>query len=206
MSAASHITDCGLPGIKEIPYGVHMCHFYEGPADLAAALVPYFMAGLRNNARCHLITAEPLGEAAAKAALQAAGIDVEAAQRKGSLTIRDHAQWYGNGHPLTPYEIVERWFAEEARALADGYDAQRITGNTSFLTSATVPAFMEYERLLAESLQGHRIVTLCSYPLSRSAPADVLDVVRNHDCTLDHPDRGWQILTAPAYPGAFAPR
>jgi len=206
MSAASHITDCGLPGIKEIPYGVHMCHFYEGRADLAAALVPYFMAGLRNNERCLWITAEPLGEAAAKAALQAAGVDVEAAQRKGSLTIRDHAQWYGDGHALTADEIIERWFAEEARALADGYAALRITGNTSFLTPATFPAFMEYEHRLAESLPGHRIVTLCSYPRSRSAPSDVLEVVRNHDCTLDHPDGGWQILTAPAYPGAFSPR
>lgn len=46
----SSLTDCGLPGIKDIPFGVHMCHFYDRCEDLAAALVPYFAAGLRNSA------------------------------------------------------------------------------------------------------------------------------------------------------------
>ena len=196
MNGLEHLTECGLPGIKGIPYGVHMCHFYAGPKDLAAALVPYFAAGLRANERCLWITAEPLAEAAALQAMQDAGVDVEAEQRKGSLIIRDHAQWYGNGHPLKPDEIIERWLADEARALADGYAGLRITGNTSFLTPETFPAFMEYEQLLTRALQGHRIVTLCSYPVAECGASDVLDVVRRHDCTLDHPDGGWQILTA----------
>jgi len=41
----SNLTDCGLPGIRNIPYGVHMCHFYRGREELAAVLVPYFAAG-----------------------------------------------------------------------------------------------------------------------------------------------------------------
>ena len=41
MSARPHFTDCGLQGIKAVPYGIHMCHFYQQREDLAAALVPY---------------------------------------------------------------------------------------------------------------------------------------------------------------------
>lgn len=52
MSALHPLTDCGLPGIGEIPYGLHMCHFYETRDQLAAALVPYFAAGLRSGERC----------------------------------------------------------------------------------------------------------------------------------------------------------
>ena len=54
------MTDCGLPGITRIPYGVHMCSFYRTREELAATLVPYFVAGLRANERCIWITAEPL--------------------------------------------------------------------------------------------------------------------------------------------------
>ena len=43
----SNLTDCGLPGIRSIPYGVHMCHFYRGREELAAVLMPYFAAGLQ---------------------------------------------------------------------------------------------------------------------------------------------------------------
>lgn len=64
------MTSCGLPGIKAILYGVHMCHFYDGREDLGGTLVPY---------------AEPLPAAQAKLAAQNAGLDVEAESRKGSL-------------------------------------------------------------------------------------------------------------------------
>ena len=194
MSPSAHITDCGLPGIKGIPYGLHMCHFYEGSEDLAAALVPYFAAGLRSNERCIWITAEPLAAAEAKLALGKAGVDVEAATRKGSLIVRDHSAWYGDPGSVNG-EIVLRWLDEERRALADGYSGLRLTGNTSFVTPENWQMFLDYEETFNKAMQGRRIVTLCSYHLGRCGAADVLEVVPRHHCTLDHPDGGWQILT-----------
>jgi DcmR-like sensory protein len=81
----SNLTDCGLPGIRNIPYGVHMCHFYRGREELAAVLVPYFAAGLRRRERCIWIAAEPLDAAAAGVALAQAGVDVDAALAGGAL-------------------------------------------------------------------------------------------------------------------------
>ena len=198
MSPLPHLTDCGLPGIKDIPYGVHMCHFYERREDLAAALVLYFAAGLRNNERGIWITAEPLGAAAALAELRKAGLDVEAAIRKGSLVVRDYSEWYAEAGALKGKEIVDLWLAEEERALAQGYAGLRIAGNVAFVTPETWQVFMEYEETLNRVLQGRRIVTLCSYQLGRCGASEVLEVVRRHDCTLDHPDGGWQILTSRA--------
>jgi len=34
-SALPVLTDCGLPGIHQIPYGVHMCNFYRSREELA---------------------------------------------------------------------------------------------------------------------------------------------------------------------------
>ena len=191
-----HLTDCGLPGVKDIPYGVHMCHFYRDKDELAAALVPYFAAGLRANERCIWITAAPLPAHDAKAALAASAFDFEREVARGALVIRDHDDWYADPAALQGHEVVERWLDEERRALANHYSGLRITGNVTFLRPEDWEVFMEYERLVQHAFQGRRIVTLCTYALHRCGASEVLDVMRRHSCTLDRPDEGWQILTA----------
>lgn len=191
----SSLTDCGLPGIRDIPFGVHMCHFYEGREALAAALVPYFAAGLRQRERCIWICAEPLPAAQAKLALQRAGIDVEAALRSGELEVRDFSEWYAEAGALKGLDVVKLWLGEEQLALAQGHNALRITGNVNFLTPQTWPLFMEYEAAVNEAFEGRRIVTLCSYPAAVCGAAERLEVSRRHNCALDRPDEGWQILT-----------
>jgi hypothetical protein len=197
MSALPHLTDCGLNGIKAVPYGIHMCHFYQRREDLAAALVPYFVAGLKNEERCVWITAEPLDARAAEAELARAGLNVQALARKGAMIIRDTADWFAGIDRLdgAKVKIMDLWLQEERRALAAGYRGLRITGNTNFVQPQDWSAFMEYEQFAEESFATQRIVALCSYRLDRRAATDVLEVVRRHSCTLDRPDEGgWQIL------------
>jgi hypothetical protein len=191
------MTDCGLPGIKSIPFGVHMCNFYRTREDLAAALVPYFAAGLRNNERCIWITAEPLDAAAACAALHAAGFDVDTAVLRGALVVRDYSDWYAEAGKLKGSEVINLWLAEEERALAAGYRGLRITGNVTFLRPQDWALFMDYEALIDQAFRSRRIVTLCTYHLESCGATEVYDVMRRHHCTLDRPDRGWQILTGP---------
>ncbi|HEX6320518.1 MAG TPA: MEDS domain-containing protein [Burkholderiales bacterium] len=191
----SNLTDCGLPGIRDIPYGVHMCHFYERREELAAALVPFFIAGLRNRERCIWITAEPLRAADARQALRDAGFDADAAIATGALTILDFSDWYAEKENLKGNQVVELWLAEEQRALADGYRGLRITGNVTFLRPGDWPVFMEYEALVNQAFQGRRIVTLCTYSSRDCGAAEMLDVTHRHNCALDRPDEGWQILT-----------
>jgi hypothetical protein len=191
----SNLTDCGLPGIKRIPYGVHMCHFYRGRDELAAVLVPYFAAGLRNRERGIWIIAEPLHATEAKLELAQAGVDVDTALADASLIVRDFSDWYAEGSRLHGTAVVDFWLAEEARALADGYAGIRITGNVTFLTPETWSVFMEYEDMVQKAFSGRRIVTLCTYPADGCGAANILDVVHRHSCTLERPDEGWQILT-----------
>ena len=194
MNTLPHITDCGLPELKAIPYGIHMCHFFLRRQDLAAALVPYFVAGLYSNERCIWITAEPLGVEAAEAELAKAGLDTRALARKGSLLIRDHSDWYDKSSELNAAKTMEMWLDEERRSLEVGYSGLRITSNTSFVKPADWSAFMEYEDLVGQEFASRRIVTLCSYVLDRRAAADLLDVVSRHSCTLHGPDdRRWQL-------------
>lgn len=188
------LTDCGLPGIRYVPYGVHMCNFYRGREELAAALVPFFAAGLRENERCIWITAEPLSAAEALLELERAGLDSNALRARGALVVRDYADWYAEAGCLRGNDVMQLWLEEERRALAAGYRGLRITGNVTFLRDEEWPLFMEYEALIDERLRSQRIVTLCTYQLGRCAPSEIMDVMRRHSGTLDRPDEGWQIL------------
>lgn len=189
-------TECGLHGIEALPYGVHLCHFYERRDELTAALVPYFAAGLRSRERCIWITAAPLNAAEARSELRKAGIDVDGAIARGDLVLRDFSEWYAEAERMRGSEVVDVWLAEEARALADGYSGLRITGNTSFLTAETWSGFMAYEEAVNCAFPGRRIVTLCTYRLGGSAAAEVLDVAHRHGGTLEHRGGTWQLVTA----------
>jgi hypothetical protein len=191
----SHLTDCGLPGIAQIPFGVHICNFYRTREELAAALVPFFLAGLRAKERCIWITAEPLLAVDAIAALEEAGLDARAEIERGSLVVRDFSDWYAEAGTLLGAQVVDLWLGEEARALADGYRGLRITGNVTFLQPEEWPLFMEYEELVNSAFHGRRIVTLCTYWLEQCGSAETLEVLRRHNGALDRPDEGWQILT-----------
>jgi len=194
MSALPNLTNCGLVGLQAIPYGLHMCHFYERRDDLASALVPYFIAGLHNNERCIWTTADPLDVAGAEEELRKAGLDLPAVN--GALTIRDHADWFGPAESWKPEDMVGRWLEEERRALADGYSGLRISENASFVTPANWSVFMAYEELMDRELPMRRTITLCSYRLAQCAAIDLLDVARRHHCMLDQAEPGWQVVTA----------
>lgn len=189
------LTQCGLPGIDQIPYGIHMCHFYRGREELVEALVPFFIAGLHNNERCIWITAQPLDAAGAKLELEKAGLDAEAAIRSGALTLQDYTEFYVRARGMKSSEVARLWLAEEEQALEQGFSGLRITGNASFLAPETWPDFMDYEEAVHSAFKARRIISLCSYDLRRCGPAEMGGVMRRHSCVLKRPDEGWQIET-----------
>lgn len=192
MNPLAHVTECGLPGVKTIPYGVHMCHFYETRAELAAALVPFFVAGLKKQERCIWVTAAPLDAAAAAAELRKAGLNVDALVRRGALVISDASSFFAN--VKMGAEVVDLWLAEESRALAAGYTGLRVTGNTNFVPAADWSKFMDYEELMNQACPERRIVALCSYLRERCGATEIAETVQRHSCTLDQPDEGWRII------------
>jgi hypothetical protein len=194
MSAQQHITECGLPGINRIPYGLHACHFYPGREQLLEALVPYFIAGLQAGERCIWIAAPPLPAEEARRELRAAWPGADEAIARGAIRILDFDSWYSNAAGLKGTDVVKLWLDEEERALSGGYTGLRITGNTSFLGPHDWEKFMEYERIVGAGFQGRRIVALCSYLLPNIGSDKIMEVMRAHDCAFDRPDAGWQVI------------
>ena len=42
--------------VGDVPWGTHLCQFYENKEDLVDILVPYFVEGLKNNEFCMWVT------------------------------------------------------------------------------------------------------------------------------------------------------
>lgn len=188
MKTLPHITRFGLPGIDRVPFGMHACHFYRTREQLVAALVPYFLTGLRGKERCLWITAPPLPAGEALEALRAAWDGVDDALQAGALRVLDFDQWYTNAAGLKGLDVIQLWLNEEMRALAGGYHGLRISGNTSFLKPDGWPTFMEYEKALTARFNGRRIVALCSYRLAQCDDQQTNAVMHAHHCALHGPD------------------
>ena len=44
--------ETGIAAIGAVPWGTHLCQFYDTKQDLVDTLVPYFKLGLENNEFC----------------------------------------------------------------------------------------------------------------------------------------------------------
>jgi len=73
----------GIDIIGDVPWGTHICQFYNSKEDLTEILVPYFKARLENNEFCLWITAQPLEAEDAKEALRGAVSDFNDYLAKG---------------------------------------------------------------------------------------------------------------------------
>lgn len=193
----TYVTECGIPGIGEIPFGIHMCHFYPQRQHLIDGLVPYFKAGLSNNERCLWITAPPLPADEAKAELQKAVPGLQALLENGQMRIIDAEDWYESAEDMDANDMIDYWLREEEQALEDGCEGLRIAGNAGFVTPEHWDKFMEYESNAGRAFQGRRIVALCSYNSHHCQPTGVLEVIRTHDHTLDRQDMAWEVLRGP---------
>jgi hypothetical protein len=203
MSHGPYFTDGGLPGIDQVPFGMHVRHFYSDRDQLVAALVPYVMAGLRANERCLWVTAPPLPAFQALEALRGAWSGADEAIEAGALRILDFDQWYASSAGLNGLEVVQLWLQEEERAIAEGYNGLRITGNTGFLTPDDWPTFMEYEQAVTARFRDRRIVSLCSYSLAQCNDEQMREVLHSHHCALEGPDGHGQVLVVPHLPGGL---
>lgn len=191
------MTPCGPTGVGDIRYGSHLCYLYRSREDLVSLLVAFFAAGLRAGERCVWVTSEPIGALEAVAELAREGVDVAAAMARGALEIVEFSQWYlRDGATLGPEEVCDLWLAEEHSALNAGFSGLRVTGNVTFLTDETWDAFMDYEHAVGLAFRGRRIVALCTYAMQGCGVVGALDVVRRHNCALDHVGESWQLLAA----------
>ena len=177
-----------------IPWGTHLCQFYETKQDLIDILVPYFAEGLKNNEFCMWVTSSPLEVEEAKLALQKAVPNLDEYVKKGQIEVISYDKWYLRDGKFDSNRITNGWVEKENAALAHGFDGLRLTGNTFWVEQELWKSFVDYEEVINNVIRNHRILALCTYCLKKCSGTDVLDVVRNHIGTLIKQNEKWSLV------------
>ena len=88
------LTKTGLVIPDRVPWGTHLCQFYETKDDLLEVLVPYFKEGLAANESCIWITSDPLVCRGGEDRLRAAVPELDHYLTTGQMEIIPHEEWY----------------------------------------------------------------------------------------------------------------
>jgi DNA-binding CsgD family transcriptional regulator len=187
----------GIRVVGDVPWGAHICIFYETKDDLLDTAAAYFKAGLESNEFCIWAISEPITRADATAALRRAIPDLEAELAAGRVEILQGTDWYLRGNQFDLQRITGGWSEKLRAALAKGFDGMRVSGNAFWIESNHWQAFCEYEHELDRSLAGQRMVVLCTYSLQASRAVDLLDVARAHQCCTARRNGDWEFLATP---------
>jgi DNA-binding CsgD family transcriptional regulator len=187
----------GIRGMGDMPWGTHICIFYETKADLLDTAIGYFEAGLRSNEFCMWAISDPITETDAKDALRSVDPDFDRHFAAGRIELLQASEWYLKKDRFNLKRIISGWSEKLHDALAKGYDGMRVSGNAFWIATNRWKKFCQYEHELDRSLAGQKMIGLCTYSLRASSAADILDVARAHQCSIARRNGEWEFLETP---------
>ncbi len=196
---ASPLRRSGIEPFGEMPWGTHICQFYDTSQDLIEILVPYFKAGLEQNEFCMWVTAEPLNRDEAERAMLQEMPDFHDYLTSGQIEILPYTDWYLRDGHIDLQRVLDGWVDKLNSALAMGYAGMRVSGNTTWLESHDWTDFTAYEAAINDVIGKYKMLALCTYRLDRCNARNVMDVIRNHQFALLKHQGGWELVESAFY-------
>src|ERR1700680_4978045 len=126
MNAAPRNT--GLSVLGNMPWGTHMCLFYETKNDLIEVLVPYLQAGLEAGEYCIWAVSEPLTVKEAMRELTRRIPSFDRYLENRSIEVLPGREWYLKGEEFDMQRVTGGWLAKLRGARVDGFGCPRAGG------------------------------------------------------------------------------
>ncbi len=184
----------GIDIVGNVPWGTHLCVFYQDKQDLIDILVPYFKAGLENNEFCMWITSEPLNANEAELSLRQAVNNLDDYIEKGQIEILDYNHWYTKSGSFDADEVLQGWSEKYEQAIKRGFDGLRATGNALWLDKRDWLKITRYEAAVNDIFDDCRALAICTYSLNKCGTSEAIDVVCNHQFALIRRDGRWELV------------
>lgn len=194
---ATTMRKTGIDVMGDMPWGTHVCLFYETKHDLLDTLVAYFKAGLEANEFCIWAVSEPVTVNDARKALRTGIPDFDKRLSAGDIEILPGRDWYLEGEKFDLQRVSAGWSEKLQHSLSTGHAGMRVSGNAFWMKTKHWEEFCEYEHELDQSLAGQPMLVLCTYPLAASRAVDVLDVARAHQFTIARRNNSWEVVETP---------
>jgi DNA-binding CsgD family transcriptional regulator len=193
MAAEQRVS--GIPLLDDVPWGSHLCVFYDSISDLGEIAAAYFEAGLQHNEFCVWLVPQRLTLKQAGELLRANVDDFDRQAAEGHMQLVASADAVGEA--FDPKRMHAFWDAKLDQALASGYDGLRAAGDSAAPERSGGEPLMRYERELAHLLNENPVLALCTYALDEARAVDVLDILRTHNVTVARRGGEWQFLETP---------
>jgi DNA-binding CsgD family transcriptional regulator len=195
----------GVNVLGDMPWGSHICVFYDSENDLLDTVARFFKAGLESNEFCLWAPSVPVVPEDARTALQQRIPDFDRHLAAGNIKVLPGRDWYLTGNRLDIKRVISAWGAKLHDALAKGYDGMRASGDAFWQDADNWKDFYDYERELNNWLKGKPITALCTYPIATSAAANAPEVVATHQISVARRDGDWEVLaSAPTTTNAYS--
>ena len=168
--------------LLDMPWGAHVCQFYDTKQDQLDMLVPYFKQGLERNEACAWLVGDLTVEEA-RHALAAAVPDLARYMERGQMKIVHYSEFYTdpNGTVRAPEQLSYQFAAMGANAQAEGFTGLRASGSVSWVKDAeSMSRFMAYETIVNLAIQNSRIMAVCTYPAKSATLCGCRELIHNH--------------------------
>jgi len=159
----------------------HLCCLYETEEEHRALLAPYLQQGLERGEKVLYIVDAHTAETVLNY-LRDNGVEVEPYLANGQLSMLTINDAYMRDGIFNPDGMIELLRSETERALAEGYQALRVTGEMTWALQGLLGSerLIEYEAKLNTFLPGSKCLALCQYDRRRFQPDVLLDVLATH--------------------------
>ena len=188
-----------IDAVGAVPWGTHLCQFYQTKQDLFDVLVPFIRAGLEDNEFCIWITSEPLSEKEVEQAMSTAVPNFAQYLERGQIEFVPHTEFYFEDGVFNLQRVNDILMDKLDQALARGYDGLRITGNTAWVRKKDRREFTDYEAEINKVIGENRLLSICTYSLDKCGVSEVMDAVGSHQGTLIRRAGNWVFTESSEY-------
>ena len=193
-SALEETRKTGINVVGAVPWGTHLCQFYNTKQDLIDILVPYLKAGLEHNEFCIWVTAGTLNEKEAEEALRKVVPDFAQYLERGQIEIIPYTEWYLKKGVFNRQRTLNDWIDKLKQALDKGYDGMRVTGDMTWLGEKDWKNFTDYEEEVNNVIGKYHMLAICTYAIDKCGAREIIDVESNHQFALVRQAGKWILL------------
>jgi hypothetical protein len=162
----------------------HICAFFHSKEEQNKVLMPFFKEGLERGEKIfHIVDARHREEHVCSC--QAAGIDVEAAEKSGQLEVRVWEDAYLKDGYFDGDRMV-RVLGDVLKSTHETHGRGRLMGNMEWALEALpgVTDLIEYETKLNHVTAKHPDPIVCVYDLNKHSGSVIMDVLRTHPMVI----------------------
>jgi PAS domain S-box-containing protein len=172
--------DYSIYNVTDLTPGDHLCCIYETEEEHQSLITQYLSHGLTRNEKVIYIIDAHIAETILGYLREK--IDVEPYLTSGQLSILEVSDTYMRDGVFDPDRMVSLLESETKRALEEGYNGLRVTGEMTWVLRELPGSerLIEYEEKLNSFFPTSKCMAICQYDRRRFSSEILLEVIRTH--------------------------